>query len=272
MLSARRLHISQLKYRRLKIILKSLSKINSFPLFFLFSEIQSKESESSPPKPLTFDNGPFDSDDKQFQDYLKSSEKNGDTSEDESPDLEDLKEYIKKEQKTKYIFPDDDVTMMQGDDPIRYTNIYHDNTAEHSHNSYRGDRDKKGRGRSHRKNGRRRNKNRNRRPPPPSSANLVLEQHDSAGDESSHLNEIDQTDLNNYIYEMKPDSHDIKFRSCDELRCHAGGRCVKDEMRGGVRCQCQLGQTGEFCEQGKIPATLLSIVRNLITFSCLDFP
>ena len=190
----------------------------------------------------------FDSEDKQIQDYLKPS-KNEDKSKDESPDLENLKEYIKQVQRTKYIFPDDDITMMQGDDPSRYTNMYHNNDAEHT---FTEDRDKKGRGRGHRKNGgRRRNRNRNRRPPPPSTANLVMEQHDSTGDEPSHLNEIDNTDLNNYIYEMKPDSHEIKFRSCDELRCHAGGRCVKDEMRGGVRCQCQLGQTGEFCEQGK---------------------
>ena len=43
----------------------------------------------------------------------------------------------------------------------------------------------------------------------------------------------------------------IRFRSCDELRCHAGGRCVPDDMRGGVRCQCRLGNTGDYCERGE---------------------
>ena len=229
------------------------NKISLMILFFIFAEIPPKENESSQQNILQFDKSqtkdPFDSEEKQFQDYMKSPEK-GHKTENQSPDLEDLKEYIKQEQRTKYTFADDDVTMMQGDDPTRYTNMYHDNTAEHTHDTNM-DREKKGRGRGHRKNGRRRNRNRNRRPPPPSSANLVLEQHDSAGVEPPRLNEIDNADLNNYIYEMRPENQEIKFRSCDELRCHAGGRCVRDEMRGGVRCQCQLGQTGEFCEQGE---------------------
>lgn len=44
----------------------------------------------------------------------------------------------------------------------------------------------------------------------------------------------------------------VKFQSCAELRCHAGGRCVADTLRGGVRCQCRLGNAGDFCEQGKL--------------------
>ena len=58
-------------------------------------------------------------------------------------------------------------------------------------------------------------------------------------------------DVNGYIYDLKPSREPIKYRTCEELRCHAGGHCVPDEMRGGVRCQCQLGQTGESCEQGE---------------------
>ena len=41
-----------------------------------------------------------------------------------------------------------------------------------------------------------------------------------------------------------------KFKSCDQLRCMGGGRCVKDLMREGVRCQCKLGTDGTFCEKG----------------------
>ena len=126
---------------------------SSDDLFFIFTEILHKENESSQQNILQFDKSettdPFDSQEKQFQDYLKSSEK-GDESENQGPDLEDLKEYIKQEQRTKYTFADDDVTMMQGDDPTRYTNMYHDNTAEHTQDTNM-DREKKGRGRGHRK-------------------------------------------------------------------------------------------------------------------------
>jgi len=31
--------------------------------------------------------------------------------------------------------------------------------------------------------------------------------------------------------------------------CHFGGKCVKDELRAGVRCQCPLGTTGKTCDQ-----------------------
>ncbi len=56
-------------------------------------------------------------------------------------------------------------------------------------------------------------------------------------------------EMHNMIYENT--QAPIKFYNCDELRCHAGGRCVPDEMRGGVRCQCHLGNSGDFCERGK---------------------
>jgi len=39
-----------------------------------------------------------------------------------------------------------------------------------------------------------------------------------------------------------------KFNSCEDFRCHAGGQCIPDLMRGGVRCQCPLGNDGDFCE------------------------
>ena len=55
----------------------------------------------------------------------------------------------------------------------------------------------------------------------------------------------------NYIYDQTK-SPPVKFQTCEQLRCYAGGRCLPDEMRGGVRCQCMLGNSGEFCEQGKI--------------------
>ena len=42
-----------------------------------------------------------------------------------------------------------------------------------------------------------------------------------------------------------------KYKSCDQLRCMGGGRCIKDAMRGGVRCQCKLGTDGVFCEKGE---------------------
>ena len=42
-----------------------------------------------------------------------------------------------------------------------------------------------------------------------------------------------------------------KYKSCDQLRCMGGGRCIKDMMRGGVRCQCKLGTDGVFCEKGE---------------------
>ncbi len=217
------------------------------------SEIPPKESGQTKSQLFT----PHD---QQLKDFLGDTEQGEDT----APDLEDLKAYIKQEQKTKdkYLFSDDDFTV-QGDDPnayyaSHYSTQYHDNTPDQRANDpHNMDRDKKGRGRGrgHRKNGRRRNKGRNRRPPPPVSANLVLD--DSAGDDPRQLNEVENAeDLNSYIYNQRPAAaENVKFRSCEELRCHAGGRCVRDEMRGGVRCQCQLGQAGEFCEQGQTPDT-----------------
>ena len=43
----------------------------------------------------------------------------------------------------------------------------------------------------------------------------------------------------------------VEFEDCDNLRCRNGGRCVVDELRGGVRCQCNLGTEGKFCENGE---------------------
>ncbi|XP_064476883.1 pikachurin-like [Ornithodoros turicata] len=37
--------------------------------------------------------------------------------------------------------------------------------------------------------------------------------------------------------------------SCDELLCSKEGRCVQDDVRGGVRCACRLGTTGPFCDE-----------------------
>ena len=41
-----------------------------------------------------------------------------------------------------------------------------------------------------------------------------------------------------------------KYHSCADLKCQARGVCVTDKLRDGVRCQCQLGTEGEFCEKG----------------------
>ena len=43
-----------------------------------------------------------------------------------------------------------------------------------------------------------------------------------------------------------------KYRTCSELPCKRGGRCVPDNMRGGVRCQCKLGTQGDYCDQGTV--------------------
>ena len=49
-----------------------------------------------------------------------------------------------------------------------------------------------------------------------------------------------------------PAGSGVKHKSCKELQCHAGGRCVRAVLGGGVRCQCLLGTTGDFCERGEL--------------------
>jgi len=49
----------------------------------------------------------------------------------------------------------------------------------------------------------------------------------------------------------RPISADVHV-TCATLLCLNGGYCVVDSLRGGFRCQCQLGSRGEHCERGKL--------------------
>ena len=121
----------------------------------------------------------------------------------------------------------------------------------------RGD-DDRGRGGKHkgrggrRKNGKKGRKNGRKNKNQPKTV-LPSQLSDSAtvtNDQDGPVGLEGNEETSNYIYEDTK-APPVKFTSCSELRCYAGGRCVPDEMRGGVRCQCMLGNTGEFCEQGK---------------------
>ena len=39
--------------------------------------------------------------------------------------------------------------------------------------------------------------------------------------------------------------------ACEEMKCERGGRCVQaTNTDHAVRCQCQLGTTGQHCQRG----------------------
>lgn len=151
--------------------------------------------------------------------------------------------------------------MMLGDDPrVHGADTTIDNEMYDGEDSDMDDLDKRGGGdgdhkgkhkgrgnrRKNNKKGRKNRKNKNKQSKVPTG--LPNELADSATVSNPDPDGNEET--SNYIYE-ETKAPPIKFRTCLDLRCHAAGRCVPDEMRGGVRCQCRLGNTGEFCEQGK---------------------
>ena len=42
-----------------------------------------------------------------------------------------------------------------------------------------------------------------------------------------------------------------KVEQCNEQRCTRESTCLKDLLRGGVRCQCQLGTSGPMCNKSR---------------------
>ena len=153
--------------------------------------------------------------------------------------------------KKRKIDNQDPYDLLMGDAP------YNSHQYNHGYNpvdDFLANWDKRGNGRdrdNNRLGGRRRNKGRQRNkqrdeaeladalPPNPTQGMPVYPY--GAGDAKEEYS-------NNLVSEtVRPP---IKHHSCAALRCHAGGRCVADTLRGGVRCQCRLGNAGEFCEQG----------------------
>ena len=66
---------------------------------------------------------------------------------------------------------------------------------------------------------------------------------------ASLTNDVLETELKSKVTRPpKP----VKLRSCAELQCRAGGKCVPDKMRGGSRCQCPLGTGGDMCQKGDV--------------------
>ena len=50
----------------------------------------------------------------------------------------------------------------------------------------------------------------------------------------------------------KAASKNLVMKSCSDLKCEFGGRCVEEELRAGVRCQCPLGTQGPTCSKGEL--------------------
>lgn len=67
------------------------------------------------------------------------------------------------------------------------------------------------------------------------------------------------------------DSKPAKYESCNSMNCKNGGKCVPDDMLGGVRCQCKLGNEGDQCEHSKYiySSTPVAIFFNACAHSCL---
>ena len=137
---------------------------------------------------------------------------------------------------------DDDDSEMVGEPGVEMGEI-DNNTSKRSRNDrYRGRQKGRNRGKGRRKGGRKGGKGRQRgkgrgkaRPPYPYQSDGIpgVKVNTVIGEETGE--------------ESKSNS---KYRSCDQLRCMGGGRCIEDQMRGGVRCQCKLGTDGTFCEKG----------------------
>ena len=137
---------------------------------------------------------------------------------------------------------DDDDSEMVGESGVETGEVDNNMSKRGRNDRYRGRQKGRNRGKGRRKGGRKGGKGRQRgkgrgkaRPPYP---------YQSDGIPSVKVNTVIGEETGE---ESKSNS---KYRSCDQLRCMGGGRCIEDQMRGGVRCQCKLGTDGTFCEKG----------------------
>ena len=137
-----------------------------------------------------------------------------------------LHEYLQTFIRTKKVTNHDD--QMLGDGPVNYRTALVEEKRKHRVQS----------GALSRKN---KHRNRQKADPVNELPRHPIEEHEEK------TNTFDENRIRVQEHTRAP----VKFPSCEELICRNDGRCIPDEMRGGVRCQCPYGKDGDHCEMGK---------------------